>query len=161
MSVILTAGGRPVQQSMPSQVDIFDQWDRAVDRLLAVAAKSAPSRARVVKMQAWLANDENFWNEKYQERHDQYWHEKQADNVIAGTLFDMAAEAAQIQRLLNDDWIRGLSILVGHRLYPHIEQAFAIHAQRIGSDDLFEVVRAWQSWEWEQDNKTESEFNVV
>lgn len=153
MAAVLTAGGRSAKSvtAARTQVQLFDAWDAAIKRMLSIAAQSAPARARVVKMHAWLSKDENQWHEKYDERYAQYWKEKIADNELAGKLMDMATEITRLQQKFDESWISGLSALVGCDLYPHVAQQFALWAQRTGSDDLFEVVNAWKAHEYQQD----------
>lgn len=158
--VVLTAGGRTAKSisEKRTQVELFDAWDAAINGMLRVAAASAPARQKLEKMQAWLSVDENQWNPKYQERYDIYWLEKIRANELAGKLMDMATEITRLQQKFDDSWIRGLSALVGCDLYPHVAQQFALWAQRTGSDDLFTVVKAWQSHEYQQDKAIEANY---
>lgn len=157
MGAVLTAGGKTAKSvtDQRTQVELFDAWDRAIVDMLKVAAASATAKQRVDKMQLWLANDENHWHPKYQERYDQYWLEKMDANAVSARLFDMSIRINELQIRMAPDWIRGLSALVGCDLYPHVSQQFAIWAQRTGSDDLFEVVNAWQAAEYLEDKRME------
>lgn len=158
--VVLTAGGRTAKSisEKRTQVELFDAWDAAINGMLRVAAASAPARQKLEKMQAWLANEENHWHEKYQERYDTYWLEKIKANELAGKLFDMANAITALQVKFDESWIRGLSALVGCDLYPHVAQQFALWAQKTGSNDLFTVVKAWQSHEYQQDKAIEVNY---
>jgi hypothetical protein len=155
--VVLTAGGRTAKAvtEKRTQVELFDAWDAAINGMLKVAAASHPARQKLEKMQAWLANEDNHWHDKYQERYDTYWGEKIKANELAGKLFDMAIAITALQVKFDDSWIRGLSALVGCDLYPHVAQQFALWAQRTGSDDLFTVVKAWQAHEYQEDQRLE------
>lgn len=155
--VVLTAGGRSAKAvtEKRTQVELFDAWDAAINGMLRVAAASHPARQRLEKMQEWLGKEENHWHEKYQERYDAYWLEKIRANELTIRLFDMANAITALQVRFDESWIRGLSALVGCDLYPHVAQQFALWAQKTGSDDLFTVVRAWQSHEYTGDQRME------
>ena len=157
MGAVLTAGGRRVDQLQQerSQARVLAEWDRAVTELLRYAAASKPGRDRMEKMQAWLRNEENQWHEKYSERYDQYWVEKQRDCEIASKMFDMTIQISRMEREFDDATVRGMSALLGCPMYPHVSQQFALWAQKIGSDDVFEVVRAWQMSEYVADKEAE------
>ncbi len=166
MGVVLTAGGRTAETAKASrpqrtQAALLTEWDRAVTQMLKVAAESAPARQRIEKMQAWLTNDENHWHDKYDERYSQYWIAKIAECELASKLFEMSIVAARIQDQFDDQTVRGMSALVGMQLYPHVEQKFAIWAQRIGSEDLFEIVRAIQMDEYVADKAQEERMRMT
>ena len=143
MSVTIRAGGQSVDTSKPvrSQVQVLDEWDRAVRAMLAAAVASGPRRERVKKMSAWL--EDNPFHEKHGERHHQYWREKMESNEEDANLMDMTIRVSRLQGEMTAETLYGLGALVGVELYPNIGQMWARYAQRLATHDVFEITRSW------------------
>lgn len=153
----LTAGGKLAPKpKLPTDPSVLlSQWESTLTRMLEYARRYHELDALVAKRRSWC--DANPFHELHDERHAAMWLTAQERNETGAMMMDACETLSRLQAQMPDGMVDGLSALIGHPLWPHAGQMWAMAVARMPKGeplDMFDVA-SWVVMEWQAESEAQ------